>query len=101
VVAENWWSSWMPAVAPYAILLRLFIDGRMGADEFEVLFLRLYKLDPTDWSPELFEILDRFFADVDDFCGDDSIRQEVQGLDEATLRNRAGETIDALARIVG
>ena len=58
MVAEPWWSSWVGPVAPYAVLLRLFVDRRLTADEFELVFLRLYKLDPTAWPPELFDVLD-------------------------------------------
>ena len=84
-----WWSSWVPAVAPYAVLLRLFADGAMSADEFEVVFLRLYKADSTDWSPDLFRVLDRLFADVDDYCSDPRLRRSVGGLDEKALRAKS------------
>lgn len=100
-MADAWWASWVPAVAPYAILLRLFVDGRMSANELEVVFLRFYKLDPTDWSSELFDVLDSFFADVDAYCGEDGLREVVHGLDETTLRERAGETFDKLQRLAG
>lgn len=70
MVASTWWDSWAAALQPYAILLRLFIDGVVEAPEFEVLFLRLYKNDPTNWPSNLFNILDTFFADVDEYCAD-------------------------------
>ncbi len=100
-MADTWWSSWVPAVAPYAVLLRLFVEGSIGADELEILFLRLYKVDPTDWPSELFDVLDRFFADVDAYCGDDRLREEVHGLDAAGLRRRARDTFEELARLAG
>jgi hypothetical protein len=68
----------------------------MRAGEFELVFLRLYKLDPTEWSREVFGILDSFFADVDEYCADEVVRAQVHGLDEETLRHRASETIEAL-----
>lgn len=100
-MAENWWDSWVPTVAPYAVMLRLFIGGAITADEIEVLFLRLYKLDPTDWSPEIFNVLDTFFADVDAYCGDDALRREVNGLDEGTLRDRAQSAFEDLRLLAG
>jgi hypothetical protein len=88
VVAESWWSPWGPSIAPYAILLRLLVDGRMGAEEFEVVFLRLYKADPTAWPPAVFDVFDRLFGDVDAFCLDPALRHQTQGLDEDQLRER-------------
>lgn len=99
MVAESWWSSWMPAVAPYAVLLRQLIDGRVSGEEFEVVFLSLYKQDATAWPPELFDVLDGFFADVDDFCADPVLRSEVEGIDESELRDRAAATLASLAKL--
>lgn len=96
-----WWSSWVPAVAPYAILLRLFADGAMSADEFEVVFLRLYLQDATNWSPELFGVLDGLFADVDDYCPDPTLRQSVGGLDEKALRARCELALAELGVLAG
>lgn len=94
-----WWSSWVPAVAPYAILLRLFAAGAMSADEFEVVFLRLYKDDATDWPPELFCVLDGLFADVDDYCSDPKLRLSVGGLDEEALRAKCDLALAELGDI--
>ena len=92
-MAESWWSSRVAAVVPYAVLLRLLIDGRVSGEEFEVVFLPLYKKDATSWSPKIFDVLDGFFADVDDFCADPALRAEVGGMDEVELRRRA-EIVD-------
>jgi hypothetical protein len=96
-----WWSSWVVPVAPYAVLLRLFIDGRVTGEEFEVVFLPLYKNDVTSWSPEIFDILDGFFADVDDFCADTDLRAKAGGLDEVELRRRAETVYRRLAELAG
>jgi Bacterial self-protective colicin-like immunity len=100
-VAELWWSSWVPAVAPYAVLLRLFADGSISADEFEVVFLRLYKADSTDWSPDLFKVLDELFADVDDYCADPKLRQNVGGLDQEALRAKCKLALAELEDLAG
>jgi hypothetical protein len=86
---------------PYAILLRLFSDGGLTADEFEVVFLRLYKLDPTPWPADHFAVLDSFFADVDTYCPDDALRAEVGGLDADGLRERASQTLSRLKELAG
>ena len=101
MVADSWWSSWVPAVAPYAVLLRLFVVHRISADEFEVVFLRLYKSDATSWSPELFNVLDGLFADVDDYCPDPVLRGSVGGLDEEALRDRCTAALAKLQEFAG
>jgi hypothetical protein len=83
------------------VLLRLFVDGTVSANEFEVVFLRLFKDDPTEWPPDVYEVLDSFFADVDAYCGDEDLRSKVGGLDEDALRQRASHTFDRLRAIAG
>jgi hypothetical protein len=100
-VADPWWSSWVAAVVPYAVLLRLLVDARVTGEEFEVVFLPLYKRDTTDWPSEIFDVLDGFFADVDDFCADPALRAEVGGIDEPELRRRAAATFDRLSALAG
>lgn len=73
----------------------------LTADEFEVVFLRLYKLDPTQWPADLFAVLDSFFADVDAYCPDDALRAEVGGLDADELRERASQTFSRLKELAG
>lgn len=101
VVAERWWSSWVPTVAPYAVLLRLLIDGRVSGEEFEVVFLPFYKRDTTGWPPKLFDVFDGLFADIDDFFADPVLRTEVGGIDEPELRRRATATFDRLSALAG
>jgi self-protective colicin-like immunity protein len=98
-VVEVWWSSWVAAVTPYAVLLRLLIDGHITGAEFEIVFLPLYKGDTTAWPPEIFEVLDGFFADVDDFCADPALRDEVGGIDEPELRRRAAAAFERLSAL--
>lgn len=95
-MVDPWWDGWVSVLQPYAVLLRLFVDGAFSASEFEVVFLRLYKDDPTEWSPEVYEVLDSFFADVDSYCGDEELRSKVGGLDDDALRRRARDAFDRL-----
>jgi hypothetical protein len=96
VVASLWWESWSVALRPYAILLRLFIDGVLEAPEFEVVFLRLYKDDPANWPADVFGVLDAFFADVDEYCADVGLRACVGGIDAGELRVRAARALERL-----
>ena len=84
---------------PYGILVRLFVDGRITAEEFEVIFLRLYKADPTSWSGEVFDVLDRLFGDVDAFSGDERLRAATDGIDAGELRHRATVAFRELERL--
>lgn len=96
---ETWWASRVPALAPYAVLLGQLVEGRMSPEEFEVVFLPLYKHDATVWPPKIFEALDCFFGDVDDFCADPALRAVVGGIDESELRARAVKTLAWLAEL--
>lgn len=100
-MVDSWWSSWVGAAVPYGVLLRQFVDRRITADEFEVVFLRLYKHDPEEWPSEVFVVLDTLFADVDDYCADETLRVEVGGLDAAALRKRATVAFARLEKLVG
>jgi hypothetical protein len=101
VAEPQWWSSWIGEVVPYAILIRLFVDGSMAAEHFEVLFLRLYKVDPTEWPPELFGVLDGIFADIDAYCADPEVRRAVGGLSEEELREHATMAFSRLKDVAG
>jgi len=100
-VGDRWWDPWVAAVQPYAVLLRLFAEGALSAGEFEVVFLRLYKDDPTDWPSDLYDVLDSLFADVDEYCSDDDLRAKVGGLDDDALRQRASQAFDRLRALAG
>ena len=100
-MASAWWEPWIVALQPYAVLLRLFIDGAIDAPEFEILFLRLYKNDPADWPIELFDVLDAFFADVDEFCSDPVLGSQVAGTDADHLRERAQSAFERLQIVAG
>lgn len=91
----------MPSIAPYAIMLQQLIDGRVSGDEFEAVFLPFYKRDATIWPAELFDVLDGFFAALDDFQADPVLRGEIGSIGESELRGRAVSTIERLAVLAG
>ncbi|GII77230.1 hypothetical protein Sru01_22120 [Sphaerisporangium rufum] len=98
-----WWEfeGWRHELAPYVVLVSAFIEHRLTGAEFEVMFLKLYKTDPTKWEDELFRALDGLFAAVDDYCADPRILEEVGGLDEAGMRSKGESTLRELRAIPG
>jgi len=99
VVDEYWWEleGWSSDLAPYVIMVRAFVEGRLTATEFENLYLVVFKRDPIQRPGEVFRILDRLFADVDSYHPDARIREQTEGIDEDELRARAAEALSGLA----
>jgi hypothetical protein len=97
-VTEYWWEleGWPSDLAPYVIMTRTFLDGRLTATEFEALFLVMFKRDTTQRSGNVFRILDSLFLDVDDYHPDASVRAQIGGLDDEELRSRAGAALNRL-----
>lgn len=86
-----------PLAAPYAILLKAFVENRLRGDGFETVYIRLYKSDPTRWTPDHFSILDGIFFDLEDFDGGFSVTADA--IDEEELRLRAGRALDRLVEL--
>ncbi|MFI9561461.1 colicin immunity domain-containing protein [Nonomuraea endophytica] len=84
----------------YLLLLEAFVQERIGAPEFEVIFLRLYKNDPELWSPGVFEILESLFGAVDEYCSDPHLREETGGLSDEDLRAAAVSALENLERVI-
>jgi len=82
------------------LLLEVFMQERIDALEFEVIFLRLYKNDPEPWPPEVFEILESLFGAVDEYCSDPHLREEVGGLGNEDLRAAAVSALANLDRVI-
>jgi hypothetical protein len=83
-------------LGPYADLVRRFVTGEQSAVEFESAFLARYLADETLWDQAEFDVLDRLFADVDDFVPEDRLRAEAGGLDADQLRTRAAAALPRL-----
>lgn len=92
-----WWCDWDPNVAPYAVLLQLLARNRITADEFETLFLSLYKNDSTKWPEEIYKVLDQLFYAVDDYNRDPLLRDN--DVDENELRSRATLAFSELRKL--
>lgn len=90
---------WSPAVLPYVAVLRAFVEGRIVAQDFETIYLAIYKNDPTRWSQAAFDILESLFGDVDAYCADGSLRAEVGGLGDDELRASAVRGLERITEI--
>lgn len=86
----------------YGKLLQRFIQGDLSADEFQLRYLDMFKQEGGRLSEPLFELLDRLFGDVDAFCGDPNVLEELEAahpgfyLDESELRRRVVDAAEAL-----
>jgi Bacterial self-protective colicin-like immunity len=89
-VADSWWERerWAVDLVQYVILIRAFLEGRLTGGEFQMLYLAAFKSDNKHRPSDIFSILDGLFADIDNYCSDDVVRQRVGGIDEEELRAR-------------
>jgi hypothetical protein len=101
VAGSHWWCSWPAALSGYAVLLRLLVDGRISAAEFEVLFLQLYDDDALDWTVQQLDVLESLFADLEEFRARRAPRSEPVGIGELELRNRAAMAFERLSAMTG
>jgi hypothetical protein len=80
------------AVRPYVAIVRLLLAGKLSVEDFEAEFYPLFRSDPVQWSDEVAERLDTFFADVDSCVADADRREESNheiGPEELRERARA------------
>lgn len=86
----------------YGGLIRRFIDGEVSAEDFQKRYLDLFKRESRVLNEQLFQLLDRLFADIDAYCGDPKLREELRKvhptfhLDEEELRQRAVKAFEEL-----
>ena len=89
----------IPELAPYTALIEAFVEERIRPLEFESLYLRLFKNDPTMWPQEIFQVLNRLFSDVDAYFANATLRGP-DNLDEEQLRRRAEEALKRLQEVI-
>lgn len=75
------------AIDRHLAVLDLFSAGEISASDFEDRYLRLFEDDPEIYKNQLFNVLDKLFADVDSFCADPGLRDE-QDIDEHEFKRR-------------
>jgi hypothetical protein len=74
---------------PYRVILEPFVRGEITADEFETRYFPMYVGDPRLCSDEVFDIVDRFFTDVDAYVSDPELRRSSDDLGPEELRDLA------------
>lgn len=62
------------AVRPYVDLLRSFVAGRMGAEDFSNAFMNQYLTSNAMHSEDVFNRIDGFFADAESYVDDPTLR---------------------------
>jgi hypothetical protein len=87
-----------PTLSDYMDLIRRYLNEIVSAEEFERLYLRMFKDDPTIRPSAGYDVLNGLFWDVDAFCADPEFRSAAD-LDEAALRTRARHALCQLEMI--
>jgi hypothetical protein len=88
-----------PDLASYAQLISSFVSRRLTGPEFETAYLTLFKNDPVRHGERAFLILDRLFADVDEYFDDPDFNDQQRIQAEEDLRDRAQEALTKLINV--
>ena len=80
----------------YIKLLKNFVNNKISSDEFESLFMEIFKKEKLFDSEREFQILDKLFGDVDAYCGDSALFDPEFDIDEAELRLSVQKALNAL-----
>lgn len=79
----------------YISALSGLIEGTLRPVEFEAWFWTTYKAEPAGMPTEVFAILDRFCDDVDAYCSNAEVRDELS-IDEEGLIESAKNALREL-----
>ena len=87
----------------YIFLITLFVEERVGAAEFERLFLKLRREDDYWmsglWDKQIGKILDSFFLDVDEYTEEEIYDKDCQyNINEDKLKGCAKRTLEDLEK---
>jgi hypothetical protein len=74
------------ALKPYVHIMNLLIEGRITAYQFQVEYLTMFKNETERIGGEEFDIMQRLFAETDEYTADPELRREAGGVDEEELR---------------
>jgi hypothetical protein len=78
-------------VAKYRDLISDFIGGQLSADNFESMYLKVFKADEDQVPSPEFDVLEKLFFAIDDYVAGHELRERIGGLSEDELRARAKE----------
>ena len=59
----------------YLVLLRAFCEGRVRPDEFETLFMQLFKREDAHLEPAWYDTLNWLFGETDAYVDDPALRE--------------------------
>jgi len=85
------------AIARYTRMIKSFLTGSTDARTFEHDYLQAFKNESVTLPTDVFETLDRLFADVDAYCPDPALRG-TDDLDEQQLRGKCREALTKLEK---
>jgi hypothetical protein len=83
----------------YSTLIEAYLSNKIDALSFEREYLAKFKADSTNWSDREFEVLNSIFTDLDAFCSDPSLRDELD-IDEFRLRENTNRNLKNLQAIM-
>lgn len=83
----------------YLALIAAFVNERISADEFEPIYLVLFKNDPGGRPEPIYQVLDTLFGDVDSYDPNPT-PDEPSWIGENELRRRARVALHRLREIV-
>lgn len=83
------------ALEPYVDHLRRFVAGELSADDFAEFYDRVYLADQGHVTVDVFDAMDRMFAEVDAYVSDPELRPHVyRSLGPEELRAGAKRLLD-------
>lgn len=82
----------------YENLIEGFVNEDISVDEFEHLYLTMFKNEGDTISDASFEILNKLFSDIDVYCGDESL-MSADDIDEDQLRACAQISLQELKNL--
>jgi Bacterial self-protective colicin-like immunity len=80
----------------YVIIARALVESRISPQEFETVFLSVFRGEGDVFSESETRALHRLFSDVDAYCADPSIK-DVMDLDDSALVESAQRFLDAVS----
>lgn len=98
-MVERRWEQFTPALWPYVALFYAVLEHRIMMPEFETIFLAMYKHDATAWPPAVFNALETVFGVVDEYCEDEGLRGEVNGLSEEDVTVEVERSLSRLREL--
>ena len=84
----------------YVVLIGAFVTGHISAEQFEPIYLALFKTDPGGRPEPVFQVLDALFSDVDTYDSNAGTT-DFGWIDEAELHARAATALERLLELIG